>query len=59
MCMSSFSLSKISVGVEFYMEVITLGLTLPIAGWIADVRFGRYRVIYLSMWITWAALSRM
>ena len=31
-------------------------MTLSIAGWIADVRFGRYRVIKLSMWIMWAAL---
>ena len=42
--------------VEFNIHVITLGLTLSIAGWIADVSFGRYRVMYLSMWITWASL---
>ena len=43
-------------GVEFNLPIITLGLTLSIAGWIADVRFGRYRVMYLSMWIMWCAL---
>ena len=43
-------------GIEFIIVTITLGLTLSIAGWIADVRFGRYRVISLSMWIMWAAL---
>ena len=43
-------------GIGFNLEIITLGLTLSIAGWIADVRFGRYRVMHLSMWFTWAAL---
>ena len=27
-------------GIEFNLPIITLGLTLSIAGWIADVRFG-------------------
>ena len=41
---------------EFYVHLVAFGLTLSIAGWIADVRFGRYRVISLSMWMMWAAL---
>ena len=49
--------SENSLGVvQFYVQVVTLGLTLSFAGWIADVRFGRYRMIYWSMWIMWAAL---
>ena len=32
---------------------ITLGLTLPFAGWLADVYLGRYKVICWSMWIMW------
>ena len=32
---------------------ISVGITLPIAGWLADVYLGRYRVIQWSMWITW------
>ena len=43
-------------GVEFNIHLITLGLTLSIAGWIADVCFGRYGMVYWSMWIMWAAL---
>ena len=43
-------------GIEFDIVTIILGLTLSVAGWIADVRFGRYRMMYLSMWIMWAAL---
>ena len=39
------------------LEIITvaLGLTLPFAGWLADIRFGRYKVICWSMWIMWTA----
>ena len=43
-------------GIEFDIVTIILGLTLSVAGWIADVRFGRYRMMYLSTWIMWAAL---
>ena len=45
-----------SIELEFYVQIITLGLTLSFAGWIADVCFGRYGVIYWSMWIMCAAL---
>ena len=41
---------------EFTIQAIVLGLTLSIAGWIADVHFGRYRMMYVSTWITWATL---
>ena len=34
---------------------ITWGLTLPIAGWLADVYLGRYKVICWSIWIMWIA----
>ena len=27
--------------------------TLPVAGWVADVRFGRYKVINVSLWTMW------
>ena len=34
--------------------VITIiGVTLPVAGWLADVRFGRYRVMLCSIWTMW------
>ena len=29
--------------------------TLPIAGWLADAQFGRYKVIRCSVWIMWIA----
>ena len=30
-----------------------IGVTLPIAGWLADIRFGRYKVIRFSIWTMW------
>ena len=32
---------------------ITWGLTLPLLGWLADVRIGRHNLIRWSIWITW------
>ena len=40
-------------GLEITM--VALDLTLPLAGWLADIRFGRYKVIRWSMWIMWIA----
>ena len=36
-----------------YLIVGTLGLSIPLGGWLADVRYGRYRVISCSLWIMW------
>jgi peptide/histidine transporter 3/4 len=30
-----------------------MGLSVPLAGWLADVRFGRYKVLSCSLWIMW------
>ena len=35
--------------------LVAWGFTMPFAGWLADVRFGRYKVIRWSMWIMWTA----
>ena len=29
------------------------GLTLPLAGWLADVRYGRYNVLSFCLWMMW------
>ena len=34
---------------------ITWSITVPLVGWLADVYFGRYKMILFSMWIMWAA----
>ena len=39
----------------WYLYSITWGLTLPIAGWLADVYLRRYKVIRWSIWIMWIA----
>ena len=36
-----------------HLHYITVGITLPIARWLADVHLGRYRVIRWSIWIMW------
>ena len=38
---------------ESYVYYITLGLTLPLVGWITDVYIGRYRMIRWSIWMVW------
>ena len=40
-------------GVLFTLQMAAGGLTLPIAGWLADVYIGRYKVIRCSMWVMW------
>ena len=40
-------------GLFFTLQLVAGGLTLPIAGWLADVYIGRYKVIRFSMWIMW------
>ena len=36
-------------------HTVTLIFTFPIAGWLADVYFGKYKMVYWSMWIIWLA----
>ena len=35
------------------VEALSEMLLYPLAGWIADVYFGRYRVIKVSLWLMW------
>ena len=34
--------------------VVGMSLIVPIAGWLADTRIGRFKVIYGSVWIMWS-----
>ena len=43
-------------GLVLNIQLVAGGLTLPIAGWLADVYFGRYKLINLSMWIMWISV---
>ena len=40
----------------YSIELVALGLTLPLAGWLADIWLGRYTAIRFSMWIMWIAV---
>ncbi len=35
------------------VAVVILSICCPFAGWLADVYFGRYRVIYAGLWLMW------
>ena len=41
--------------IHITQNYIIVGITLPIAGWLADVFLGRYKVIQYSIWITWTS----
>ena len=47
---------RFSYGHNFWSFMMGLGLIPPIAGWLADVQFGRYKVIKWSIWVMWIAL---
>jgi MFS family permease len=32
-----------------------IGVTLPVAGWLADIQFGRYKVMRFSIWTMWTS----
>ena len=60
MVMNVFYCLLNSSWVSYYIDdsVITsvvtiIGVTLPVAGWLADFRFGRYRVMRCSIWTMW------
>ena len=38
---------------ELKSYLITWGLTIPLLGWLADVRIGRHNLIRWSIWIMW------
>ena len=49
----SYNASRVYSYIVFAMIQITVGLMIPLAGWLADIRFGRYKVIRFSMWTMW------
>ena len=50
----NFLIMSATINVIFsQIDLLIVSLTLPFAGWLADIRFGRYKVIRWSMWIMW------
>ena len=50
---TSYKASRVYSYIVFATIHITVGLTIPLAGWLADIRFGRYKMIRFSMWTMW------
>ena len=44
---------KISYDLVHALILAAIAILLPVAGWLADVRFGRYKMICWSMWTMW------
>ena len=38
------------------IQNVLIFLAFPISGWLADTKFGRYRIIYASMWCQWLGM---
>ena len=49
----NYLLNSLLVSYSDSSVISIIGVTLPIAGWLADVRFGRYRVMRCSIWTMW------
>ena len=53
LCSKCVQLLIVPLGLE--ITTVAWGLILPFAGWLADIRYGRYKVMHWSMWIMWTA----
>ena len=49
----SYTASRVYNYLVFAMVQISVGFTIPLAGWLADIRFGRYKMIRLSIGTMW------
>ena len=52
---SEYLLAYVKISGGASVGTVALGFTLPFAGWLADIHFGRYKVIHWSMRIMWIA----
>ena len=43
-------------GLTHWLFLVGIGFIPPLAGWLADVRFGQYKFIKWSIWVMWIAL---
>ena len=42
--------------ISFMLQALLVLIPCPIAGWLADVYFGRYQVIKVSLWLLWSGI---
>ncbi len=54
---SEIKYSKGSTALELYgpggVALVLLTISCPVAGWLADARYGRYKVLRCGLWLTW------
>ncbi len=48
-----YAVAARSSNVVYFVMLAAMVLSVPLAGWLADVRFGRYKVLSYSLWIMW------
>ena len=51
---TSFYVKGLAIVLFSFFQALFILFTCPIAGWLADVYFGRYQVIKVSLWLLWA-----
>ena len=49
----AYNATRIYSNLMFAIIQTIVGVTIPFAGWLADVRFGRYKIICWSIWLMW------
>ena len=51
----AYNATRIYNSLMFAIIQTIVSITLPVAGWLADVRFGRYKIISCSIWAMWVS----
>ena len=49
--------SKVFINLTFVLQNVFVFLLFPIAGWLSDTKIGRYRMIYISIWLMWGGVG--
>ncbi len=52
-----FESSTVLFDVIFIVQNVVVFLMFPFAGWLSDTKFGRYRIIYYSIWLMWLGVG--
>ena len=54
---SEVSTTSLAYSISIILQYTAGRLFYPLAGFLADVYLGRYRVIHISLWLLWIAFS--
>ena len=49
----------ITSSIIFILQNLLVFVLFPVGGWISDTKIGRYRTIYISLWLFWVGLGIM